>query len=148
VSTVVRPLIPRLVAPQLAYDYEYMASRLADPSLLAGAVGVCIHRMPLLAVPVGGLRQGGYMSFDLLILAEKTRNLLDGLPGFPDLRVLPSPHRDTCHMVEWGGRPPVCDDAARARFYGYSEAAIAGFRSGHGPPTPSSTAGQLSPTMP
>jgi hypothetical protein len=129
VTTIIRSLIPRLVPAQLAYDYEYFASRLADPSLLEGAVGVCIQRMPLLAVPVGGTRIGGLMSFDLLILAEKTRNLLDGLPGFPDLRVRPSPYRDACHVVEWGGQPPVCDydDAARGRFYGYSEAAIRRF---------------------
>ncbi|QNA77067.1 hypothetical protein C8250_039100 [Streptomyces sp. So13.3] len=124
--TVIRPLIPRLVPARLAYDFEYIGSRLADPSLLDHAVAVCVHRAPLLAVPVGGARRGGFMSFDLLILAEKTRGLLEGLPGFPDLRLRPSPYRDTCHLVEWGGRPPACDydDAARGRFYGYSKAAV------------------------
>ncbi|MDJ0347419.1 DUF6302 family protein [Streptomyces sp. H10-C2] len=124
--TVIRPLIPRLVPAPLAYDFEYIASRLADPSLLDHAVAVCVHRAPFLAVPVGGARRGGSMAFDLLILAEKTRGLLEGLPGFPDVRVRPSPYRDTCHVVEWGGQPPACDynDAARGRFYGYSKAAV------------------------
>ncbi|MDF9813011.1 DUF6302 family protein [Streptomyces sp. SPB162] len=124
--TVIRPLTPRLLPARLAYDFEYIANRLADPSLLDHAVAVCVHRAPLLAVPVSGARRGGYMSFDLRILAEKTRSLLEGLPGFPDLRVRPSPYRDTCHVVEWGGQPPACDydDAARCWFYGYSEAAV------------------------
>ncbi|MCZ4123667.1 DUF6302 family protein [Streptomyces sp. H39-S7] len=124
--TVIRPLIPRLVPARLAYDFEYIASRLADPSLLDHAVAVCVHRAPLLAVPVGGARRGGYMSFDLLILAAKTRGLLEGLPGFPNLRVRPSPYRDTCHVVEWGGQPPACDydDVARSGFYGYSQAVV------------------------
>lgn len=148
--TVIRPLVPHLVPAHLAYDFDYFASRLADPSLLEGAVGVCVHRAPLLAVPIGGTRRGGFLSFDLLILADKTRGLLDGLPGFPDVRVRPSPYRNTCHVVEWGGQPPACDydDPARGRFYGYSEAAIHCAHLGPGPPTPSSTPTQLSPTMP
>ncbi|MEU0857525.1 DUF6302 family protein [Streptomyces griseofuscus] len=148
--TTVRPINPYLLPARMAYDYEYFAERLADPSLLESALAVCVHRAPLLAVPVGGKRLGGYMSLDLLILAEKTRSLLAGRDGFPNVRVRPSPYRDTCHVVEWGGQPPVCDyaDAARGQFYGYSEAAILRFFSGQGPPTPSSTAGQLSPTMP
>jgi hypothetical protein len=148
--TTVQPINPHPLPARVGYDYEYFADRLADPSLLDSAVAVCAHRAPLLAVPVGGTRRGGFMSFDLLILAENTCGLLEGRAGFSDVRVRPSPYRDTCHVVEWGAQPPECtyDNAARGRFYGYSEAAIAGFRSGHGPPTPSSTAGQLSPTMP
>lgn len=123
--TVIRPLIPRLVPARDAYDLEYFASRLADPSLIEHAVGICFHRASLLAVPVGGARRGGCMSFDLLVLAQKAALLLEGLPGFPEVRVVPSPHRTACHVVEWGAPPPACDDAAvRGRFYGYSETAI------------------------
>jgi Family of unknown function (DUF6302) len=124
--TVIRPLIPRLVPASLAYDFEYFARRLADPSLLDGAVGVCVHRAPLLAVPIGGARRGGSMSFDLLILADKTRGLLEGLPGFTDVRVRPSPHRDAFQVVEWGDQPPACayGHEARGQFYGFSQAAI------------------------
>lgn len=145
--TVIRPLIPRLVPARLAYDFDYVASRLADPSLLDHAVAVCIHRAPLLAVPVGSTRAGGFMSFDLLILADKTRSLLENLPGFPDVRVRPSPYRPTCHVVEWGDQPPLWayDDEARGRFYGYSEAAIRRFRPGHGSPAASATDTRLPP---
>ncbi|SEP02587.1 DUF6302 family protein [Actinacidiphila rubida] len=147
--TVVRPLIPRLVSARLAYDFEYFANRLADPSLLDGAVGVCIHRAPLLAVPTGGSRRGGSLSVDLLVLADKTRRLLTGLPGFADVRVRASPFQDARHVVEWGDQPPTCayNDAARRRFYGYTEDAIRRSHPGHGPPTPSSTAPHLSPPM-
>lgn len=131
--TVIRPLIPRLVPAQDAYDLEHFASRLADPSLIEHAVGICFHRAPLLAVPVGGVRRGGYMPFDLLMLALKAARLLEGLPGFPEIRVIPSPHRTVCHVVEWGALPPACDDdAVRGRFYGYSETAIHRRLSNHG----------------
>ncbi|BBA96886.1 hypothetical protein RVR_2389 [Actinacidiphila reveromycinica] len=119
-------ILPRLVPAYLAYDFEHFARLLADPELLRGAVGVRVHRAPLLAVPIGGTRLGGSMSIDLIVLAEKVHDLLLGLRGFPDLRVLPSPYRSGGQVVEWGARPPSSphDDAARSRFYGYSEAAI------------------------
>ncbi|MDF2258389.1 DUF6302 family protein [Streptantibioticus ferralitis] len=44
-----------------------------------------------------------------------------------NVRVRWSPYRDTCHMVEWGDTPPLWDDAARGRFYGYSDTAITAF---------------------
>lgn len=133
-----------------AYDYEYFRSRLAEPALLADAVAVRIFRAPLLAVPVGGTRYGGYMSFDLLLHAVSTRLLLTAQPGFPDLRVRRSPYRDTCHTVEWGDPAPDRweDDAVFGRFYGYSEAAIAAF-AGHHHQTPSSAVPTpCSPTAP
>lgn len=112
-----------------AYDFEYFRSRLAEPALLADAVAIRVFRAPLLAVPVGGLRRGGYMSFDVLTLATATRRLLTEQPGFPDLRVRWSPYRDTCHTVEWGDPAPEWweDDTVFGRFYGYSEAAVAAF---------------------
>ncbi|MER5613903.1 DUF6302 family protein [Streptomyces sp. NPDC002215] len=108
-----------------AYDYDYYRVRLADPGILDTAAAVRVFRAPLLAVPVGGLRRGGFMSFDMLALAVTARFLLAGRPGFPDLRVRWSPYRDTCHTVEWGAPSPEwwVDDATTGRFYGYSEAA-------------------------
>lgn len=133
-----------------AYDYEYFRSRLAEPALLADAVAVRVFRAPLLAVPVGGSRRGGFMSFDLLTLAMATLVLLAEQPGFPHLRVRWSPFRDTCHTVEWGDPAPEWweDDAVSGRFYGYSEEAIAAF-AGRRPKTPSSAVSEpCSPTAP
>ncbi|MER5210935.1 DUF6302 family protein [Streptomyces sp. NPDC002838] len=129
-----------------AYDFEYFRDRLAEPAILASAIAVRVFRAPLLAVPVGGSRRGGYMSFDLLSLAMATRGLLDTRPGFPNLRVRWSPYRDTCHTVEWGDPAPDWweDDAVFGRFYGYSEAAIAAFVRPH-PQTPSSATSEPFP---
>lgn len=92
--TVTRALIRHLVPARLAYDFDYFADQRADPSLLGDALAVSVHRAPLLAVPVEGTRLGGFMSFDLLILADETRGLLDRLPGFPDVHFrLTTTHR-------------------------------------------------------
>ncbi|MGW3163300.1 DUF6302 family protein [Streptomyces sp. NPDC001142] len=109
-----------------AYDYEYYRDRLAEPALLGGAVAIRVHRAPLLAVPVGGPRLGGSMSFGSLALATTARDLLHGRPGFPDLRVYMSLYRDADHTVEWGEPAPPwwADDVVNGRFYGYHEAAI------------------------
>lgn len=131
-----------------AYDFEYFRDRLAVPAILNEAVAVRIFRAPLLAVPVGGPRLGGYMSFDLLTLAMSIRDLLDNQPGFPNLRVRWSPYRDTCHTVEWGAPAPDWweDDTVFGRFYGYSEDAIAAFVRQH-PQTPFSAISEAcSPT--
>ncbi len=82
------PLVVTALHATTAYDYEYYRSRLTDPAILVDAVAICVFRAPLLAVPVGGARRGGYMSFDLLTLATAAKTLLDGRPGFPDLRAL------------------------------------------------------------
>ncbi|MGW5434621.1 DUF6302 family protein [Streptomyces sp. NPDC004059] len=121
-----RPLVVTALHATTAYDYEYYRSHLADPAVLVDAVGICVFRAPLLAVPVSGARRGGYMSFDLLTLAMAAKALLDGWPGFPYLRVRWSPYRDTCHVVEWGEAPPD-DDAEQGRFCGYSGEAISRF---------------------
>ncbi|MFI1933811.1 DUF6302 family protein [Streptomyces sp. NPDC020330] len=133
-----------------AYDYEYFRSRLAEPALLADAVAVRAFRAPLLAVPAGGPRRGGYMSFDLLTHATATHALLAEHPGFPRLRVRWSPYRETCHTVEWGDPAPDWreDDAVFGRFYGYSDAAIAAFTQRHHQTPPSATPAPCSPTAP
>ncbi|WP_327376541.1 DUF6302 family protein [Streptomyces sp. NBC_01216] len=149
-ATPTRQLTVSLRPATEAYDYEYFGSRLAEPALLADAVAVCVFRAPLLAVPVGGPRHGGYMSFDLLTLATATRGLLTERPGFPDLRVRWSPYRDTCHTVEWGDPAPEWweDDAVFGRFYGYSEAAIAAFMQRHHKTPSSAVPEPCSPTAP
>ncbi|MFF9016125.1 DUF6302 family protein [Streptomyces sp. NPDC014870] len=133
-----------------AYDYEHFRSRLAEPALLADAVAVRVFRAPLLAVPVGGPRRGGYMSFDLLTHARATHVLLTEQTGFPDLRVRWSPYRDTCHTVEWGDSAPEWweNDAVFGRFYGYSEAAIAAFMQRHHKTPSSAVPEPCSPTAP
>ncbi|KUO04798.1 DUF6302 family protein [Streptomyces caeruleatus] len=125
----------RLLPAGHAYDYEYFRARLADTTMLNKSVAVCLFRAPLLAVPVGGARRGGYMSLELVTLALEVRSLLDARSGFPNLRVRWSPYRDTCHVVEWGAESPMWDDAARGRFYGYSETAIDAYLREHAPPS-------------
>ncbi|WP_447035773.1 DUF6302 family protein [Streptomyces sp. DSM 118878] len=145
-TTPARALTVSLCPAEEAYDYESYRSRLAEPAILAEAVAVRVFRAPLLAIPVGGPRCGGYMSFDLLTLAMAARSLLAKQPGFPDLRVSFSPYRDTCHTVEWGDPAPECweGDEVRGRFYGYSEAAISAFVR-RSPQTPSSAASAVFP---
>lgn len=142
------PLAVSLRPAAEAYDFEHFRDRLAEPTILTYTVAVRVFRAPLLAVPVGGSRRGGYMSFDLLSLAMATRRLLEDQPGFPSLRVRWSPYRDTCHTVEWGAPAPEWweDDAVFGRFYGYSESAIAAYLRHH-PQTPSSAVSEpYSPT--
>ncbi|MFJ4686222.1 DUF6302 family protein [Streptomyces sp. NPDC088789] len=130
-----------------AYDFAYFRHRLADPAVLADAIAVCVFRAPLLAVPVGGPRRGGYMSFDLLSPAVEARNLLAERPGFPDLRIRWSPCLDICHTVRWGQPAPAWweDDVVFGRFYGYSEAAIASFVRNQQQRRPRSAVSRLSP---
>ncbi|MFE0477808.1 DUF6302 family protein [Streptomyces sp. NPDC058947] len=136
------PLTITAVPPAQAYDYGYFLKRLAAPGILEGAVALRGFRALLLAVPVGGPRHGGYMSFDLCTVAQAAKAVLDGRPGFPELRVRWSPYRDTCHVVEWGGHPPD-GDAERGHFYGYSDEAIAKYLTLHTPLTPSSAPADL-----
>ncbi|WP_432156792.1 DUF6302 family protein [Streptomyces sp. bgisy153] len=118
----------QLRPPTEAYDYEHFQNLLADPSVLADSVAVCVHRAPLLAVAVGGPRRGGYLSLQHAEIGESIRRLLLGRPGFWDLRMTLSPWVDTCHVLRWGNEPPHAgDDAALGRFYGYSTSAIAAY---------------------
>ncbi|QEU90523.1 DUF6302 family protein [Streptomyces kanamyceticus] len=119
-----------VMAPREAYDFDYYAQRIADPELLVKSVAVRMVRMPLLAVPVGGTRRGGYFPVPCFCLGLAVRDVLQGQPGFWDLR-LGSALYPEGEAVEWGERPPEfppCPDAdadsALGRFYGYSDAAI------------------------
>jgi uncharacterized protein DUF6302 len=135
-----------------AVDYDYFRVRLADASVLEQGVAIRIFRMPLLAVPVGGPRQGGYFSTSSLSVGLAVRSLLQDRPGFTSPRLRWSPHRDACHIVEWGEPPPRCwDDVALGRFYGYNDTAIAAYvrrataAAARGPTTPSSAFRSRSP---
>ncbi|RSS94244.1 hypothetical protein EF903_06815 [Streptomyces sp. WAC05292] len=122
---------PLTLAPARdAVDYQWYRDRLADPDLVNAGVSISLFRMPLLAVPVAGRRRGGFLSVGNLIDAYSIGGLLARRTGFPDTRVRWSVYPDTCHVVEWGGRPPTGGDDALGRFYGYSEAAIAEFAAG------------------
>ncbi|WP_369228784.1 DUF6302 family protein [Streptomyces sp. R21] len=146
-----------MAAPQDAYDFYYYEQRIADAWLLDKSIAVRTLRMPFLAVPVGGSRRGGYFPVTCLCFGLRVRDVLLEQPGFPDPRLRWSPYPDTCHVVEWGERPPTlwgdCDDVTLGRFYGYSEDAIARFTNRRastprGPQTPSSAALLRSPAAP
>ncbi|MEU5163399.1 DUF6302 family protein [Streptomyces sp. NPDC020875] len=132
----------QLLPPEAARDIAYYRERLADPSLLEAAVTVRVLDDARLAVPVGPGRLGGYLPYDVLVLAVEARELLTGLPGFPHLRLHWSPDGDVCHAVEWGEPQPDTDDDVRlGRFYGYRESAIGEYAArrracAHRPPCP------------
>ncbi|MCM2388785.1 DUF6302 family protein [Streptomyces albipurpureus] len=114
---VVPPLSVVAQSPHLAYDYDYMVGRLADPSLLANAVAVRVFRAPLLAVPVGGTRLGGVLEAPTREIAKDVVGALAGRSGFPDVRLRPT--RPQVFLVEWGAScPPELHRVARGRFYG------------------------------
>ncbi|MFJ2906228.1 DUF6302 family protein [Streptomyces sp. NPDC091279] len=125
---------PRLLPPQAACDYDYFRERLDDPLQADSGVAVALFGRPLLAVPVGGKRRGGYASYESLTDALQARDLHATVPvGFPDLRVRWSPDADTCHPVRWGDPAPRYwegGDDAEGRHHGYSDDAIAAFLRG------------------
>lgn len=121
-------LDPRLLAAAEADDLDYYRDRLEDPELLDAGVTVHLDCDRILAVPVGGLRRGGFLPVQDVVTGLAVRALLAGRPGFPDVRLRWSADIDICHNVEWGERPPQWwKDAARGRFYGYRADAVARF---------------------
>ncbi|WP_250305266.1 DUF6302 family protein [Streptomyces sp. A 4/2] len=105
----------QLLAATAAHDYEYWKSRLANPGLLLDAVAVALYRLPLLAVPVGTDRRGGFMDMADPGFAEALADALRGRPGFD--RVTASGQ-----VVHWGEPMPegLAPDARR-RFQGLRE---------------------------
>ncbi|MBT2491602.1 hypothetical protein J7E96_24355 [Streptomyces sp. ISL-96] len=122
------PLTVSLLPPHEAYDYEYYKARLADPALLEDSVAICVFRAPLLAIPAGGQRLGGYHPVTDMNVGLAVRDLLQGRPGFTNLRLRWSPYPDSCPVVEWGEKSPTLwgryDYVTLGRFYGYSDVAI------------------------
>lgn len=124
------PLCVRVLPAYEACNYEHVRGRLADRRLVAAGVAIQVHRIPLLAVPVGGRprkrRHGGYFITEQKPIALAVHDLLVdlGRPDFPDLRIRQA-SEPTPWVVEWGEPAPVGSPQARARFYGYSADAIA-----------------------
>lgn len=121
-------------------DVGWFRDRLADQDLLRQAVEVRVGGPSLLAVPVGGRRRGGYLPVSRGVDVLRVWAALRGRRGFPRARIRWSLHRDTCHTVQWGARPPD-DDAARGLFYGYAPAVVAAFVLRHDPPPQHLSAG-------
>lgn len=116
-------LTVKLLPPEEAVDFEFVASRLHDRALLRRAVAVQIFRVPLLAVPVGGCRRGGRLSAGPVTIALAVHGVLRGRDGFPHLRIAEDP-RAGDWRVEWGEQAPqgpVRSPESR-RFFGYAPA--------------------------
>ncbi|MYR61315.1 hypothetical protein GTY54_35560, partial [Streptomyces sp. SID625] len=106
----------------------------ADLTILDAAVALVVDRTRFLAVPVSksGGRRGGYLAVTDRVTTRCLRDVLDGMPGFPDVRVVWATTPAQCHAVEWGEARPGCwDDYVQGRFYGYSDQAIAQFVEEH-----------------
>ncbi|MFD7323961.1 DUF6302 family protein [Streptomyces sp. NPDC059875] len=102
----------RILAPEEACDYEYVAARLVRIELMLGAVAVALHRLAFLAVPAGPGRRGGRMDMLDPVFAELTAGALRGRPGFHGVTT------SGTHVV-WGDPVPADMDAdARCQFFG------------------------------
>lgn len=114
-------LTVELLPAGAALDFEFLAARLHDQSLLEGSVAVRIYRAPLLAVPVGGCRHGGRLNAGPLTIALAVHGVLGGRDGFPQLRVTESAAGGDW-FVEWGEQvPPYPDRSPESRrFFGYA----------------------------
>ncbi len=129
--------------PAEAYDWDYFRARV-DAELLSRSIAIRVFRVPLLAVPVGQNRRGGWFGVDDLTIALAVRSILARLGGFPSPRITwhCAPHGS--YVVEWGDQPPATwpDENERLAFYGL-------LRPGPGRPhTPSSAVTSCSPTAP
>ncbi|WP_164551858.1 DUF6302 family protein [Streptomyces sp. WAC 01529] len=145
-----------LMEAREAYDLGYYTQRLADPELLKQSLAVCMIQIPLLVVPVGGSRRGGYYPVPCLCFGLAVRDALRGRPGFPFVRVGWSVFSDHGCVVEWGERPPMPwwpghDETTLGRFYGYSEDAIDQYTAAQHtrvPTTPPASCSVFSPERP
>jgi hypothetical protein len=115
-----------VMPPAEAYDFEYFRARV-DAVLLSRSIAVRVFRMPLLAVPVGGSRRGGWFGADDLAVALVVRDVLAPLSGFPGPRITWQCTPRSSYAVEWGDRPPTTwlDDNERLAFYGLTRPAPA-----------------------
>ncbi|MFJ4773980.1 DUF6302 family protein [Streptomyces uncialis] len=132
-----------VVYPHLAPDYGRMAECLDDPGLLSGAVAVRVPGTTLLAVPVGEERLGGALRVDRTALGGAVVRALDGLPGFPGVRVRDGgPVRGV--LVEWGlSCPDEVGAVTRGRFFGIRRPAPDNPAAGSGWPAPDRRAALL-----
>ncbi|WP_108987713.1 DUF6302 family protein [Streptomyces coelicoflavus] len=113
-----------IMPPAEAYDFEYFRARV-DAGLLSQSIAIRVFRMPLLAVPVGGVRRGGWFGVDSLAVALAVRDVLAPLKGFPGARITWQCTPRSSYVVEWGDRPPATwlDDNERMAFYGLTRPA-------------------------
>ncbi|EYT79347.1 hypothetical protein CF54_31865 [Streptomyces sp. Tu 6176] len=116
------------------WELSWYRERLADLTILDAAVTIVVDRTRFLAVPVPvpvpetGGRRGGYLIMTRRRTAQCLRDVLDGMAGFPDVRVVLPSTRAECHAVRWGDEPPGCwDDYGQGHFYGYRDQAIGQF---------------------
>ncbi|MEU0853785.1 DUF6302 family protein [Streptomyces flaveolus] len=105
--------------PAEAYDFDYFRARV-DAELLARSIAIRVFRVPLLAVPVGQTRRGGWFGVDDLTIALAVRTVLVPLGGFPSPRITWRCRPHGSYVVEWGDQPPAMwrDESERLAFYG------------------------------
>ncbi|MCG8970201.1 DUF6302 family protein [Streptomyces sp. CL12-4] len=108
-----------VMPPAEAYDFDYFRARV-DAELLARSVAIRVFRVPLLAVPVGQTRRGGWFGVDDLTIALAVRTVLVPLGGFPSPRITWRCSPRGSYVVEWGDQPPATwpDENERLAFYG------------------------------
>ncbi|MFF6979378.1 DUF6302 family protein [Streptomyces sp. NPDC008343] len=105
----------RILPATAACDYEFWEARLLSPHLLRDAVAVALHRLPLLAVPVGADRRGGFMDVLDPGYAQVLAHALQGRPGFKWPVA-------SGRLVRWGDpMPENLTPDARCRFQGLRE---------------------------
>jgi Family of unknown function (DUF6302) len=136
----IRRMQRRRKASRLAIDRAWYAARLDESWLLD--LSIPLRREDsyfVLAVPVGGHRQGGHVSFPSPKYAEQAAERLKGNAGFPNVRIERSRERGVHHVVRWGENEPsvtqhrdqanaqIAQQRAAGEFFGYSDSAIRGF---------------------
>ncbi len=127
----------RRKASLFAIDRAWYASRLDDPWLLDFSIPLRTRaRRFVLAVPVGGRRQGGLVPFDSPKKAEQAAERLRGTAGFPNVRIERSRQLGSHHVVRWGEEDPTvteldnkaegqtAEHRAAGEFFGYSDLTI------------------------
>ncbi|MFB6700194.1 DUF6302 family protein [Streptomyces rubiginosohelvolus] len=130
------PVKAELLSPGVACDFTFFKRYLADQSLLELSVAVRILRLPFLAVPVGGVRRGGFYTVSCTCFGLAVRDVLAELEGFPDVRLGSASRTRPGDIVEWGEPSPrlsgIDDQRLLDEFYGFGP---------FGPPTPIPAAG-------
>jgi hypothetical protein len=111
-----------VLPPAEAYDFDYFRARI-DAELLTRSIAIRVFRMPLLAVPVGRTRRGGWFGVDDRAVAVAVRDVLAPFGGFVDLRIVRRPTRSCSYAVEWGDPPPAKwpNENERLAFYGLTQ---------------------------
>jgi Family of unknown function (DUF6302) len=130
----------RKKASHLAVDRPWYAARLFDLWLLNFSIPLRSgdgHFM--LAVPIGGRRLGGFVSFESANDADEAAERLKDTAGFPGVRIERFRERGAHHVVRWGENEPsithrydlveaqIAQHRTAGEFFGYSDSAIREF---------------------